>query len=120
MLYDTTTVALLPRIAARPGTGAGTGWPASGAVYVWLTSTLMFSGNDTTFSRNVRVWSKPRAPTRPRTESSAVSVGDNGPTFTTGLPCGLNAATLNARMMAGLLASLTARAIGVDGSATMP
>jgi hypothetical protein len=37
----------------------------------------------------------------------------------TGSPAGLNAATLKARTMAGLLASATARAIEADGSATM-
>ena len=61
MLYETTTVALLPRMplaAGVPGCGTGAGAPprpaSGGEVKVWLTSTLTFSGNETTFSRNVR------------------------------------------------------------------
>ena len=79
----------------------------------------MFSGKETTFSRNVRVPSNPRAPIRPRTDNSGTSVVKSDVTSITGSPVGLNAATLIARAMAGLLASATARAIGVDGSATM-
>jgi hypothetical protein len=105
----------VPRPPARPPPA---GAASAGEVYVCVTSTLMFSGKETTFSRNVRLGSMPRAPIRPRTDSSATSVRNSAVTSMTGSPDALNAATLKARTIAGLVAAATARAIGADGSAT--
>ena len=79
----------------------------------------MFSGNDTIFSRKVRLASMPRAPMLPRAENSGTSVRNSGVTSMTGSSVGLKAATLKARTMGGLVALATAREIGSDGSATM-
>ena len=87
-------------------------------VNVWFTSTLMFSGNDTIFSRNVRLASMPRPPIRPRAENSGTSVRNSGVTSMTGSPAALNAATLKARTIGGFIALATPCAIACDGSAT--